>query len=70
MEALVFGGLVGAHVALQHADRGDGGITHRVLLAERSGAERAVRERGLQGVQQVHDDADELKETRTVVCSC
>lgn len=34
LHALVFGALVGSHVALEHADGGDGGIADGVFLAE------------------------------------
>lgn len=60
LHALVVGGAVGAHVRLHHRDAGNGRIADRVLLADGARGQRTVRERRLQGVQQVNDDADEL----------
>lgn len=60
LHALVLSALVGPHVAFQHRDRSDSGIADGVFAAQRASGQRAVRERRLQGVQQVHDDADEL----------
>lgn len=60
LQALVVGGGEGLDVALHHGDAGNGGVAHGVLLAQGAGGHRAVGERGFQGVQEVHNDVDEL----------
>lgn len=61
LQALVVVGTEGPDVGLEHGDAGDGGVTDGVLAAHRPGGQGSVRERGLQSVQQVHDDVDELE---------
>lgn len=51
----------GPHVGLRHGNSGNGRVADGVLFADVTGRDRPVRERGLQGVQQVHHDADELQ---------
>lgn len=60
LRALVLRGAIGSDVALHQRDSGDDGVAHRVPLAHGAGGQGAVREGGLQGVQQVHHDLNEL----------
>jgi hypothetical protein len=61
------GAVRGGHrpdVALHHGDPGDGGVAHRVLLADGACGDRAMGERRLEGVEQVHHYIDELEKNR------
>lgn len=60
LHALVLRVAVGANVALEQRNAGDGCIANRVTFAQGAGGERTVRERGLQSVQQIHNDLYEL----------
>lgn len=60
LHALVLRVAVGAHVALEEGDASDGRITHRVAFAQGASGQGAVREGGLQCVEQIHHDLYEL----------
>lgn len=66
LHALVVGRAVRTDVRFHHRNASDGRIADRVLLADRTGGQRSMRERRLQRVQQVNHDADELRWERTV----
>lgn len=61
LEALVVACAEGPHVGLEHGDTGQSGVTDGVLATHGPGCEGSMGERGLQGVQKVHYDVDELQ---------
>lgn len=60
----------GPDVGLEHGDAGDGRVTDGVLAADWPRGEGAVGERGLEGVQQVHYDVDELRRSGVLDDDC
>lgn len=65
-QAPLVGGDHCTYVPFSHGDAGQGRVAHRVASPGAARRQRAVRERRLQSVQQVHHDVDELRRMKAV----